>query len=659
MESMRQDLDVANEKVKTLRLRIKGIYGSGTYQLGYAVSRAARPSLDTLKLPYRLWRIGGRAIRRRGGLRGGGRGGAAGRPVTAAAKQSLRTWREEFNTLLGSIFDKTRLDTEQLGLLEKHVGNMVGVLADTLGIEEAEKWLTDQMEKYPSHKELLASSFFNATSKSHPKDAIKYGRKAVRFGQDPAMVRKFVAFCRKQGEFSPAIDILNEAPIPAAIRKQIEVMQGQEDLLQNGFSLPEPDPSLSYQPDDRKIFYILHTSLPYISNGYSTRAHAVLGSVRENGYDAVGLTRFGFPIDLNKFKFESPDKTSEIDGVTYFHFPDGVNGLNMIPPRDYFTRYGEEVIRMARDRRPALIHAASNYINGLTGCAVAARLGLPSIYEVRGLWEITRISREPEWAESQEFALNVRLETEAAQKATAVIAITEALKDELVRRGVDEDKITVVPNGVAVNRFQPRPRDQALAGKLGLKDETVIGYIGSMVDYEGLDLLVEAAAALKAKGRRDFRILFVGDGGAYNSLRTQCFARDVEDRVIFTGRVPHEEVESYYSLVDIAPFPRKGLPVCEMVSPLKPFEAMAMGKTVVSSDVAALTEIVSDGQTGLLHRKDDAKHLASILETLLDNRELATNLAENAREWVIRERDWSALGRKITGIYDALIAGHR
>ena len=252
-----------------------------------------------------------------------------------------------------------------------------------------------------------------------------------------------------------------------------------------------------------------------------------------------------------------------------------------------------------------------------------------------------------------EYRLAAGLETEAASVASRVIALTDALKAELVRRGVDPEKISVVPNGVDTSRFRPMSRDASLARDLGIGNETVIGYVGSIVDYEGLGLLVEAAARLSEE-RSDFVVLIVGDGAEYENLKTQVHLLGIDRFFRFVGRVPHNQVEKYYSIVDITPFPRLSVPVCEMVSPLKPFEAMAMGKVVVASDVAAMAEIVSDGTTGLLHRKNDASSLTDALRRVMDDIRLRTDLSERGRSWVDAERRWDVLGARVGRIYESL-----
>lgn len=320
---------------------------------------------------------------------------------------------------------------------------------------------------------------------------------------------------------------------------------------------------------------------------------------------------------------------------------------------DYTERYSKALKKLARAERPAIIHAASNHWNGLTAVKTARKLGIPSIYEVRGLWEVTRGSRNPEWAKGNMFQFMARMEADAAKGATHVFAITEALREELISRGVDENKIQIVPNGVDTQRFTPIPRDEELAATLGVTGKTVIGYVGSVLDYEGIELMLEAAQQLK-RDRDDFHVLIVGDGAELERFQSFVAENAMEDVVTFTGRVPHEEVERYYSLIDITPFPRLPLPVCEMVSPLKPFEAMAMGKAVVASDVAALKEIVTPGLNGYLYAKGRAESLLEQLTRLLDDPEHTRALGQQARDWVVENRDWKQLATIIADAYAEL-----
>lgn len=429
-------------------------------------------------------------------------------------------------------------------------------------------------------------------------------------------------------------------------------MLSRLELIREGYPFRAPRTETAYPAESSRALYCVHNSLPHHSAGYATRTQGLLSSLRAHGWDVTGVTRLGYPQDMPGFQ-DTKESAVHVDGVDYLRLSDSQILEPKNPLQRYVWRYAASLTELAEQQRPFVLHAASNHWNGLSVVEAAHALGLPSVYEVRGLWEVTRASRNPELADSDMFRFMSRMETDAARQATRVLAITGALRDELVRRGVDEDKIVLVPNGVDTTRFVPRSRNEALAAELGLAGRTVIGYVGSILNYEGIDLLIDAAATLRSE-RQDVGFLFVGDGAELSEYQERVEREGLADTVIFTGRVPHEQVEDYYSVIDIAPFPRMPLPVCEMVSPLKPFEAMAMGKSVVVSDVAALTEIVDDGRTGLIHRKGDASSLTHALRSLVDDPSLRARLADEGLEWVRKHRDWNVLAPLVGTVYEEL-----
>ncbi|MFC7375403.1 glycosyltransferase [Brachybacterium sp. GCM10030268] len=425
-------------------------------------------------------------------------------------------------------------------------------------------------------------------------------------------------------------------------------------LGKTGFPFPKMAKQVAYPPEQHKVFYLLHNSLPHNSAGYATRTHGLLSELNRIGWDVDGVTRLGYPYDMpGKAEISEVAAHDVVGNVDYRRLLKGREIEKKNPLFYYTERYSSALLELAKEQRPSIIHAASNHWNGLTAVKTARQLGLPSIYEVRGLWEVTRGSRNPEWAESNMFKYIARMEADAAKGASRVFAITEALREELISRGVDGDKIRVVPNGVDTSRFAPIPRDEELASTLGVAGKTVIGYVGSVLDYEGIELLLEAAEVLN-RTREDFHVLIVGDGAELERFQNDVQQRELDHIVTFTGRVPHEDVERYYSLIDITPFPRLPLPVCEMVSPLKPFEAMAMGKAVVASDVAALKEIIMPGVNGHLHEKGEAESLIEQLTVLLDDRGYTRQIGQQARDWVVENRDWKQLAQLISGTYEEL-----
>lgn len=485
-----------------------------------------------------------------------------------------------------------------------------------------------------------------ADPKAVPVNALRRAiRRARSAGKQKQLIEYLEAYRRILPEDGWAKNLQNETQRNAVSNYQ---------LGKTGFPFPKMRPTPAYEAEHHKVFYLLHNSLPHNSAGYATRTHGLLSELNRIGWDVDGVTRLGYPYDMPG-KAEVPEvPLHDLVGIVDYRRLLKSREIEKKNPLFHYTeRYSSALLDLAKEQRPAIIHAASNHWNGLTAVKTARQLGIPSIYEVRGLWEVTRGSRNPEWAESNMFKYIARMEADAAKGATRVFAITEALREEMVKRGVDGDKIQIVPNGVDTSRFNPIPRDEELASQLGVAGKTVIGYVGSVLDYEGIELILEAAEVLN-RTREDFHVLIVGDGAELERFQNHVQERELQHVVTFTGRVPHEEVERYYSLIDITPFPRLPLPVCEMVSPLKPFEAMAMGKAVVASDVAALKEIVTPGVNGYLHEKGSAESLIEQLSRLLDDPICTQQIGAQARDWVVENRDWKQLALRISTEYSKL-----
>lgn len=400
----------------------------------------------------------------------------------------------------------------------------------------------------------------------------------------------------------------------------------------------------------KRVLNLLAFSLPYTSVGYATRSHGLAIGIKNAGWDIRPYTRPGFPSD---FKPELEGQTlpteDEIDGITYRRIFDfSRKEMSEVQYLHAAIAHYEAIIRA---EQPEVVHAASNYVTALPALIAARRLGVPFVYEIRGFWEITRSSRDEHFENTPKYRFMQLFERLTASHADGVITITSAMKEELMARGVLEQRIAIAYNSVDPVRFVPRPPDAALAAELGIPANVpVIGYIGSFVDYEGLDDLITACAGLKQEGH-DFRLLLVGDGAVFEDLKRQVAECGLGDKTILTGRVPHERVEDYYSLIDIAPFPRKPWEVCELVSPLKPYEAMALEKTVVVSSTRALTEIVRHESNGLVFAKGEVQDLQVKLAQLLADGDLRASLGKTARQWIEQERSWDVAGRVCTDVY--------
>ena len=428
----------------------------------------------------------------------------------------------------------------------------------------------------------------------------------------------------------------------------------KSEILSNGFPLPPRNTQGGYVPNG-SVLYLLHNSLPYSSAGYATRSHGLISNIRNSGIDIAGVTRPGYPFDRPEAKnSESKIPKMQLVGDTpYYRLGTEFEKIPKSPLVPYIYEYSSRLEQLAIERNTSLIHAASNHWNGLASVVAARRLGIPNVYEVRGLWEITRISREPEWEGTLDYDFMAGMEAEAAINSTRVIAITGALKNEMVKRGVPEDNIDIVPNGVDTSRFVPMAPDINLKDSLGLAGKTIIGYVGSVLDYEGIDILLDSVRILAAE-RVDFHVLIVGDGAYHSNAVSRATSLGIDELVTFVGRVPHDEVERYYSIIDIAPIPRRSLPVTEMVSPLKPFEAMAMGKVVVGSNVEAIDEIIVPEVNGLVFEKDNPADLAQVFYRLMGDPVARHELGSSAREWVTENRDWATLSARVVNIYSEL-----
>ena len=458
-----------------------------------------------------------------------------------------------------------------------------------------------------------------------------------------------------QGKITEALDCLKSFGNlnSTKITNKILSLGSLFELARNGFDFAL-DKVENYTPRSRTLLYVLHNSLPYNSGGYATRAHGLMVGALQRGWDVHVVTRRGYPHDRKGLTDSTGPIFEIIDGVKYHRLFEEVRGFGKIPFNIYLQEFVAHLAERVKEIRPAIIHAASNHTIGLATNKVAHAFDIPSIYEIRGLWEITRISRQPDFENTEYFNMMSRLECQSAIEATKIFAITHALADEMRRRDNRINEIGYLPNGVDLERFNPMQRDENLARKLVIKDEIVIGYVGSIVSYEGLDLLMDALKIMIDKGVNNFKMIIVGDGLFLPQVQQRCEDNGIEDYVNFVGRVPHEEVESYYSLIDIAPFPRLPLPVTEMVSPLKPFEAMAMKKAVISSNVAALAEIVSHNENGLLFEKGDVEDLAAKLSLLIENEKLRDKLGAKARKWVEHNRDWSIICSTLVDAYEDL-----
>jgi PEP-CTERM/exosortase A-associated glycosyltransferase len=396
-----------------------------------------------------------------------------------------------------------------------------------------------------------------------------------------------------------------------------------------------------------KILHILDHSLPFQS-GYAFRTSNILRAQQKRGWQPVALTA----PEHNKITSANANGTQHesIGGVLYYRTravrPADRQLITAYRTAAALTRRIREVIGI---EKPDLLHVHSPVFNALPTLWINRKTGLPLVYEIHAFWEDAAVDHGTYAEDSWQYRLTNRLERWACRKVDQVAVLCRGLKTELIERGVPSEKLTVVFNGVNLEDFQTRGPDLEYIKAWNLEGKQVIGFIGSFFRYEGLDLLVEALAHMITK-RPNLALLLVGGERMETKLKEQIQRLGLGKDVIMPGRIPHERIPGVYALVDILVYPRYSIRLTELVTPLKPFEAMAMGKAVVASDVGGHREIIEHGKTGLLFAAGNISALSETLGLLLDEPALRDSLATRASNWV-REHTWDSTTSVYRDIY--------
>ncbi|GFE73057.1 TIGR04063 family PEP-CTERM/XrtA system glycosyltransferase [Novosphingobium sp. TCA1] len=395
-----------------------------------------------------------------------------------------------------------------------------------------------------------------------------------------------------------------------------------------------------------RILHVLDHSLP-MHSGYTFRTRAILKAQEAMGFEIRGITGI-------RHKAEGP-AVEQADGLVFHRTEGTVSGPPGLREWREIALFAESIERLVREWRPDVLHAHSPSLCGAAAARVARRHAIPLVYEIRAFWEDAAVGNGTGTEGSLKYRLTRALENRVIARADAVVTICEGLRTDLIARGVPAAKISQMPNGVDLDLFgAPPARDPVLARELGFERDgrpcPVIGFIGSFYDYEGLDDLI-AAMPLLLERQPDARLLLVGGGPREQALRAQAQASPAAAAIRFIGRVPHHEVERYYALADVMAYPRKKSRLTDLVTPLKPLEAMAQGKLVAASDVGGHRELVTHGRTGVLFAPDDPAACAATLADLLEARESWESYREAGRRHVRERHDWAANARHYRDVY--------
>lgn len=394
-----------------------------------------------------------------------------------------------------------------------------------------------------------------------------------------------------------------------------------------------------------RVLHLLDHSLP-LHSGYAFRTAAILREQRALGWLTLHLT--------TPKQGVGTAEVDEADGWTFHRTPSAA-GSGLVAQMRATAKRLDTLVRGAQ---PDLIHAHSPVLTALPGLWVARRYRLPLVYEMRASWEDAAVDHGSTTEGSLRYRASRALETFALRRADAITTICEGLCSDIASRGIARERIAVIPNAVdvAAFKFGAEP-DAALRSSLGLDGATVIGFAGSFYGYEGLDLLIDACTRL-LPSQPSLKLLLVGGGPQESALKAQAARAGLADQVVFTGRVSHGEVQRYYDLIDVLAYPRKSMRLTELVTPLKPLEAMAQGRMFVASDVGGHRELVRHGETGFLFPAGDADALAHSIADLLAQRDQWPRVRAQARRYVETERSWSASVARYREVYRRALARH-
>jgi PEP-CTERM/exosortase A-associated glycosyltransferase len=397
-----------------------------------------------------------------------------------------------------------------------------------------------------------------------------------------------------------------------------------------------------------RVLHVLDHSIP-LQSGYAFRTRAIVREQQRMGWETFHLT---------SPKHTAPGPADEVvDGIRFYRTAPATgatSGPPLLRELALMRATARRLAEIAQEVKPDILHAHSPVLNALPAIQVGRTLGIPVVYEVRGFWEDAAVDHGTirEWG--PRYRLTRALETFALRRADHVTTICEGLRRDIVARGIPERKVTVIPNAVDVQEFEfGGISDLRLKEALGLAGKTVVGFIGSFYAYEGLDLLLASLPRITAS-MPDVRVLLVGGGPDEATLRALAQKLGIADKVVFAGRVQHSEIARYYNIVDVFAYPRHSMRLTELVTPLKPLEAMAQGRLIVASDVGGHRELIRDGKTGVLFRAGDVESLTGAIVALLRERDRWPELRAQARRFVEDERNWALSVGRYRAAFDAL-----
>ena len=397
-----------------------------------------------------------------------------------------------------------------------------------------------------------------------------------------------------------------------------------------------------YEPQPGNLLYVAASVLPYHTSGYTTRTHEVICALNKAGARVHVLTRPGYPWDRKDRLCDPVSEETTVGDMCYRHAQAPANNR---PVLQYALQAARVIAESAVRHRVAVIHAASNHVNALPALLAARQLGIPFQYEMRGLWELTRISRQPGYEDSQAYKQGLQLEGLVARHADRLFVISGQLGRYVeMNWGVGPNRMTLLPNCVDPERFMIADPQQV--------ELNTIGYAGSLMGYEGLDTLIDAVDILVRSGS-SVRVVIIGDGEARPQLEARVQRLGLSERICFSGKMLPDAAREKLARCALVCIPRKPFKVCEIVPPIKLVEALAMGKPVIVPDLPVFRDELGNDPAGWFFRSGDAADLSRAIEGALENEEKLKKTGARARDYVLAERCWHSFVDKVAKPYDA------
>ncbi|KAB8185891.1 glycosyltransferase family 4 protein [Microbispora catharanthi] len=449
------------------------------------------------------------------------------------------------------------------------------------------------------------------------------------------------------GRMSDAVGVLQPHARWPFVRRRMAYYEGEKAALGPN-PIPPKSKIIMGERVPGRVLHMVTNALPYTQAGYTVRTHRIVTAQKAAGLDPHVVTSWGWPMLQGHTDAEPYE---EIDGIPYYR----LLPKDEVPfeSQGRMIRGAADVSELVRTLRPQVLHAATDHRNGSVALAVRERTNTPFVYEVRGFLEETWVSRDPARIGSERHKLQREREAQIMREADAVVTLAETMAAEIVERGVPRERIFLAPNAVDDSLLTADYDGEAFRERFGIgRDEIVVGSVSSIVAYEGFATLLNAAALLRDAGT-PVKVLLVGDGAERPALLEQVERLGLKEAIL-PGRVGPDEALQAQAAIDIFVCPREDLRVCRLVTPLKPVEAMALGKPVVLSDLPALSELVGGEGAGLLVPPGDPAALAKALAALRDDPERRRIMGEAGKAEVAAHRTWSSLARTYQGIYQSL-----